>query len=249
MIITIEAVDYRLPVSLLEITLADRIRYDRTYGDALQKELATILKEEEDERKRKSDADRELELMVHYCSVACKTLSFFGNIPLEVVEGTKAEDVLTIYHQFMTELSEETDFSKERERTTSFGWKGDIWVIQSPQLKHDSTMTFGELVDSKQWMKNIETLGTGRWEALLMLCCIYLRKEGEKYTKELAYPEGKRYRLMQTLPLQHALEVGFFLNSSISSYLPIFRSFTPARESHRESTPASTMKPLAGSIS
>jgi len=216
--IRIEGVPYQLPVSLMEITIADRIAFDNTYGKELAEKLKAISEIPE-------EFDRELSFIEYHCELALKTVSFFGKIPLEVLEQTKMDDVLLIYHQTMKALSADVDFKDESFQLSSeFAWNEELWEVAPPELKHDSAMHFGEFLDAKQWMKNLYEFGNDHWEALLMLCCVYFRKKGERYKPELSAEGGERYQLLQNLPLEYALHVGFFLSGSMSSYLRTFPS-------------------------
>lgn len=218
--IKIEGQQYKIPASLLEVTLSDRIEYDREHGKELREKLSKILSQPE-------GVDRDLDLAEYQCDVACRTLSFFGKIPIDIVRQVKLEEVLIIYHEIMQAYSAEANFADEAAPLNlELEWNEEVWCIAPPELKNASSTTFGEFLDAKQAVKNLFELANDRWESLLMLCCIYLRKAGEQYSEELSEEKGTRYQLMQTLPLAHALNVGFFLSASMSSYISTFHSFT-----------------------
>lgn len=219
--IKIDGTEYNIPASLLEVTLADRIEYDKAHGKELREKLSLILKQPEGEI-------RDLDLAEYQCDVACRTLSFFGKIPLDVVRNVKMEEVLIVYYELMQSYSSEANFADESvPLVLKVEWGENEWMIAAPELKNTSSVTFGEFLDAKQAVKNLVEFGNDRWEALLMLCCIYLRKEGEPYNEQLSAENGERYLLMKSLPLQHALQVGFFLSASMSSYISTFHSSTP----------------------
>lgn len=216
--ITIEGVDYDLPTSLSDITLAQRVLYDQTYGKDLRDKLAKIIE-------MKDSMDRELEMGEYQCDLACKSISFFGNVPLHIIQNTALHDVLIIHGECLKAIAQEQSFSDEEFMIDhEIEWNGEVWIINPPELKHTSSTTFGEFLDSKQWVKNLFDLGNERWEALVMLCCIYLRKKGEVYNEILSEENGDRYKIMQTLPLNHALNVGFFLSGSMHTYMKTFHS-------------------------
>jgi len=62
-------------------------------------------------------------------------------------------------------------------------------------------------------------LGSGKWESMLRLCAIYLRKKGEEYKEEFLYEDSERLLLMQQLPMNIAMQVGFFLTGTMNFYL------------------------------
>jgi len=211
--ISIEGVNYTIPVTLSEITIHDRILYDKSYGADLRKEVERIAS-------MPDGFDKEMEALIYHGDLACKTLSHFGKIPMDIIQNTKMEDVFIIYHNAMSFLSQEVNFlSDDWQLKNEFDWDGGAWSIQPPELKHTSKIDFGEFLDSKQIVKNLFELGDERWEALLQLCCVFFRRKDEKYTKELAYENGERYNRLKNLPLEYALNVGFFLKGSMTFYL------------------------------
>lgn len=224
MIITIEGNKYKIPSSISEITLWQRIEFDKKYGIALREQLKKILE-------IKNEMSKELDFSVYHMDLACKTLSFFANIPLDVIQNTAINEVLTLYHHTMKTLSEDVDFRNDDFKLEhEFSWNDETWTIAAPELKYDSTLTFGELLDAKQWIKNLWELGEEKWEALLMLACVYFRKKGERYHEELAYENGERCQLLKKLPLSIALHVGFFLSVTTNFYMKTLRSSVETEE-------------------
>lgn len=222
--IKIEGVEYKVPSSLMEVTLAERIAFDKQYGKALTAQLKKVAE-------MKDSPLREMEFADYHCSLACKTLSFFGKIPLNIVDNTDINHVMAIYHATTRQMGEEVNFSdKDFKLEETIEWEGDIWRIAPPELKHDSKMTTGEFLDAKQWVKNTYELSQEKWESLIGLCCVYMRKVGEPYTKDLIVEDGERFKLMQRLPMPYALNVGFFLINTIASYMKTFRSSIQAKE-------------------
>lgn len=218
MTITIDGTDYRLPATLMDVTLADRIEYDVQYGKELKERLAKI-------SDMKDGIDKDMDFTEYQLDVACKTLSFFGKIPLDIVRNTSVQDVLIVYESVMKYMSEDTNFAElEFALNHSFEWNEATWVIAPPELKQGSTTTFGEFLDAKQAVKNLWELGQDKWGAMLTLACVYFRKQGEAYHESLSYEGSDRYDLMKTLPLEYALHIGFFLNASISGYMRTFPS-------------------------
>lgn len=222
--ITIEGIQYRIPASLMDITLAERVEFDNQHGKELKKKLSAITE-------MKDTVEREMEFTDYHLQLACKTLSFFGKIPLEIVENTQIEEVLAIYHHTMRGYSDDVDFlNKEFELVHEFYWKDETWVIAAPILKHDSIMTFAEFLDAKQSVKNLYELGDEKWGALVNLACVYFRKKGEDYQTAFISEDGERYKLMQTLPLMYALHVGFFLKGLMALYRQTYHSSSQIAE-------------------
>ena len=212
MTISIENITYTLPASLMDVTLQQRIDFDKQYGKDLRSKLKAIAE-------AKDSIPREMDFTEYTLDLACKTLSFFGDIPLDVIQNTNILEVLEVYHRVMRAMTDETNFQDpDFKLVQEFVWMGEEWVIQPPELKNDSKMTFGEFIDSKQIVQDLYQLGEQKWESLLGLSSIYFRKKGEAYSESLSNVEGKRYQLLKTLPLEYALHVGFFLSASLVSY-------------------------------
>ncbi len=197
-----------LPTSLSEITLGDRIRFYHEYGKELDETVNRINAMEEGPLK-------DLEWAHFNIDIACKTFSFFTGIDLDVVrEAESLTTILQIYSIIKACLLEEPELQEQR----SFNWNGEVWEIASPILGPDNKITFGEFTDSKQILQDIYELGQGKWESLRRLCAIYLRKKGEAYDKTFALDNSLRLELMNKLPMDIALHVGFFLKSSMHIY-------------------------------
>lgn len=226
--VRIEGVEYNIPSSLMEVTLGERIAFDRQYGKALREQLQKIIDMKGGKKVKVEDEEmditKEMDFVEYHCSLACKSVSFFGKIPLHIVESTDIMHVLAVYHAATQAISQDVDFSADHQLVREFWWNDEKWVIAPPELSSNSKMSFGEFLDAKQWVKNTYEFSQQKWDALLGLCCVYFRREGEPYSKEMIEEGGQRYKLMETLPLQYALEVGFFLKSSIDFYLKIFHS-------------------------
>jgi hypothetical protein len=67
-------------------------------------------------------------------------------------------------------------------------------------------------------VKALNELGKGIWESMPTLAAIFLQKEGETFSEELISGDSERIKLMYELPMDIALSVAFFLQSSMSLY-------------------------------
>lgn len=219
--IKIEGTEYSLPASLAEITLQRRIEYDRAYGQYFRGELEKI--KAMPEASEQDSFARGLALSEYYCQLAFRTVAFYGAIPDDVLQQVKLEDILLLYDVSMRVLSEEIDYNDPSTPIVlEHSFNEELWQIAPPELTHESKMTFGEFLDAKQTTKDLIEFGNEHWEALLRLCCVYFRKKGERYHKSMITEGGERYRLLQQLPLDIALHVGFFFLHSMNIYLTTF---------------------------
>lgn len=204
-----------IPSSLDEFKLKDRIRFQTVYGSAYEKKI-------EEANKISDEVMKEAELSIIYFENMLNTFSFFSGIDRDSLEQSEyVDDIASIYLQCMKGLiEEENDIKLEDE----YVWNGEIWQIQPPYLNTASKMKFGELIDSKQIVKEMIEFGGGKWEAMPYLCAIYFRKKGEEYTSEFTNEESDRLKLMYELPMAFALRVGFFLSSSLNGYINTYHS-------------------------
>lgn len=208
-----------LPSSLAEITLGQRIAFHNEHGKELEEALTGILEMEE-------GFERSMVEMEFTMQQAIRSFAFFTGADLEAVRESEClSDILAVYHACLRGLLEEEEVVELRGRYT---WKGEKWELAPPVLENSSAMTFGEFIDSKNIVQQLNQLGNGRWEALQALCAIYLRKAGEAYDKTFADEGSERYQMMAGLPMDIAIEVAFFLSSSLSIYLNTSASLTTA---------------------
>lgn len=204
------------PSSLSEFTLGQRIAFHTEHGELLDKMLESILAMED-------ESEREIEMMNLHLEKMFRTFAFFAGCTLEAVKDDKfIDDVARIYYACLSVLFDE---EKNIELQQSFAWKDEEWVIATPELKHGDRMKFGEFIDAKQTIKNMADLGKDKWEAMLPLCAIYLRKKDEPYKQEFLYEGSDRMEEMKQLPMNIAMQVGFFLNSIVNFYLNTLQSF------------------------
>lgn len=209
---------YNIPASLYDVKLWDRIEFDRMHGVILREQLKKI-------SEMKEGPARDLDFTEYHGGLACRTLSFFGKIPYEIVIDADLTDVLTIYHHTMKGYSEDVDFGNDQfELNRVFHWQNEEWVIQPPELKQDSIMTFGEFLQAKQWVKSTWELSEEKWDAMHGLACVYFRKKGEAFSEDFMNEGNERNELMKRLPLEYAIHLGFFFRDSMNSYLNTLRS-------------------------
>lgn len=214
--ININGVNYNYPSSLMAISLQQRIDFDNKYGKDIRKKLEKITEITD-------PVVKETEFTGYHMELACKTLAFFANIPLHIVEQTDIRQVLLVYHNTMKNFSEDVDFAnKDQDVQYMFEWNGATWKISAPELTNNSTMTFGEFITAKQVVQDMIEYGQEKYGALLKLCCVYCRKEGEAFDESFVDEEGERYKLMKTLPLQYGLNTGFFFLNTMRTWIDTF---------------------------
>jgi hypothetical protein len=220
MTIIVNDTEITLPSSKSEFTLGQRIAFEQEHGNLLSKMWKSIL-EMEDEN------DRKIEMVTFHFEKMFRVFSFFTAIDLDVVrESDFVDQIADIYYNQLAALVD-NDHPKELKRQFSFN--DEIWILPEIELKHGDKLGFGEVIDSKQRVKDMEEVEMSRAEQLLPISAIYLRRQGEDYQEEFLYEGSERLNVMQKLPMDIADHVGFFLTSlmitcfRISTYLKSLR--------------------------
>ena len=236
--ITINGTEKIIPSSLDQITLRQKIDFHNLHGKLLDKMLDGILSMPE-------DMDKQMELIQFHFEKMIRTLSFFTGCTPEAIKETEYLD--TIVNLYWANLKVFMEDEQKIELKPEYVWLDEVWTIHPPLLKQESRMTFGEFIDAKQVVKDFYDLGKGRWEALLPLCAIFFRKKGEAYQESFLYEGSERLQLTETLPLDKALCVAFFLTSSLNGYLSISRSSGLPDPSRPEDIRTSILTAMGGS--
>lgn len=204
---------YKFPTSLSEITLRQRIDFDKFYGKSILDKQNQVYKFDEVGNKLPVD---EIDELMFNIEIANKNFSFFTGISLEEVEkNISIENVLNIYHNCFSLLYQQQNDIKLQE---SYFWNGDLWFIEKPELTYQTQITFNELIVSKQIVKQMHDLGAGNWESMVYLAAIFLKREGEQFSESWLEPTSARVKIMHDLPMNIAIAVGFFLAISTSLY-------------------------------
>lgn len=204
---------YQFPTALSDITLQQRIEFDKVHGAAIIELQNQIYKTDDAGKSLPVD---EVDELFFNISVANKNFSFFTGIPLsEVEKNIPIETVLNIYHSCFQVLYEQQENITLQE---DYLWNDEFWFIEKPQLTYQSSITFNELIVSKQIVKQIHDLGAGQWESMPYLAAIFLKRENEVFDESWLTPDSERVKMMYNLPMDIAISVGFFLAISTSLF-------------------------------
>lgn len=215
--LVINNTEVNIPSDLSEITLGQRIRFQEKCGNLLDEIHKSIMAISD-------ETEREIELVHYQFLVMVHSMSFFMDTTIEAIQNSIFIDQIThIYYSCLSIVfqQESQELSKPKE---SFIWKGEEWVLDPPVLKNGDRMTFGEFIDSKQIVQDLFRLGKNKWEALIPLSAIFLRKLNEAYDESFLYEGSDRLKLMEELPMDIAIHVAFFLSNSVSMYTKPFQS-------------------------
>lgn len=221
MMIDINGTIHNVPSDLSQITLKQFSEYYEKFGRALDEELSAIFE----------DGADEMLLQLHIDKEALSWYSFWTGWDFFSSTDVELTDLL-IQYRAVRELLKDSE-TESREYPMDVEWDGGMWRIQDFRVVPGSIMSFNEIITGKEVVRQIESIGQGRWDALVYLCCIYFRKVSEPYKDDLL---TERMDLMGTLPLNHAMAVAFFLSSSISIFKSHLLSLdTEAQEKHQQS--------------
>jgi len=215
MLFTFEGNTYNYPSTLAEMSLRQRIDFQQTYGAELEAKRIEIAE--------MPDGDlKENELEYWGVLLAVKTFSFLTGIPFEKAsKEISLYDIMDIYYDHMATLFAEPTGKPKNE----FTWNGVLWELCNPIMTHDNKITFNEFLLGKEVMRQMLALGKGKWDAMPYLCAIYLRPKGEQFEEAKV---NERLEMMLDLPMDIALQVGFFLTSLMTVYSKAFQSFRTA---------------------
>ena len=203
-----------IPASTAEITLKQKIDFQAQYGDELDLMAKSI--------SEMKDLEKELETLQFQFEQMFRTFAFFTNTTVEALKESEFIDkIASIYYSCLSQMN---TLDEIQDLVQTHEWNGEEWVIDHPQLKNGDRITFGEFIDAKQIIQNMLGLSKNRWECLIPLCAIFLRKKDELYDQSFLYEDSERLKLMETVPLSIALHVGFFLSISLSIYTQTFQS-------------------------
>lgn len=205
--IIINDIKHVIPSDLSQIPLGKFVQWYQQYGKALDLELMAIFDKGLDSFEQSLDID------THVDKEALAWYSFFTGFDFFNSTDIDLTDML-IQYRVLRSLLKDSE-SEARQFPMVFDWNNEQWVIQDFKVVPGSNMSFNEVITAKEVVRQIDKIGQGKWEALVYLCCIYLRKPNEPYKDEFL---TSRFSLMETLPMSIAMSVAFFLSSSISIF-------------------------------
>ena len=198
-----------IPTTLAEITLGQRIAFFEQYGKALDAKLKNIQATEDDELKLIA-----LDMLADERAIA--TLAFYSGLTFEEVTKYVPAEYVLIIDAVIQDLLTQEETTLTAERTIVFD--NEEWHLQPTVISRSHPLTAGEYVDAKQIIKDLITEERSSYEVLHRLACIFLRKYQEPYNPLFVEAENERYQKLLQLPLDAALQVGFFLNNWIQAF-------------------------------
>jgi len=211
----LEGLTISYPEGQHEVTLQDAITFYDQYG----LELANRAKEIDE---LEDGLTKELEAIRIGVDQAFSLISLFSGHTIETLHNH-----LSIYHAmaFSKEKLEHLLNSTDEGFKLQFTHKGETLFLQEPSLTPKSKCEFGEIIDSKVMIQNIVEEKKSRWEMLLYVAAIFLRREGEPYSEEFIFDDSGRLNIYRLLPLDIAIQIGAWydsFNQYLYDYFPVF---------------------------
>ncbi|MBX3241027.1 MAG: hypothetical protein KIT80_16090 [Chitinophagaceae bacterium] len=178
-----------------EVTINQFLEFQRLHADLITE---TSYREPDLE-----EWEKEFQFQLHLERLSAAWASFFAGMELYGSIGHDIAQLLASEYAVFIDIIN----SSLKEPVTNYTatWKDETWEIQDFVVDPASGMTFNEVITSKEVMRQLYSLGKGKWDSLPYLACIFLRKKDEPFTDDLILEGSERMELMQRLPLNHAL--------------------------------------------
>ena len=215
--VTINDIVHQVPFDLNIITLGEFLEYQEQYGRALDEQLHEILEKQYEGDPDDMELMRTFDLERHLDNEGLAWFSFWTKHDLfEVKDVPFVAPVLDNFRFFRNMLKDQTLESQSYPLEIEF--EDEQWEINDFVITPANSMTFNEIITSKEVMRQTYAIGRGKWDALPYLCAIFLRKKGELFSDDMIEEDGERLKIINRLPLMHALQVAFFLSSCVISW-------------------------------
>lgn len=212
-------IEKNIPFELAGITLGQFIEYYDKYGRELDVKLDELIGKTYESQEEK-ELNQELDINTHIDEECIAWVSYWTGFSFEdIKDKPDILPVLSEYRKFREKLKQSEDLAKTLSGLIE--WDGDKWEVQDYTVNPSSSMTFNEIITSKEIIRQIHALGKKKWDALPYLCAIFLRKVDEPFSDDFLKDGSERMKLMQSLPMNYAIQVAFFLSSCVNTWRDI----------------------------
>lgn len=223
--VIINGAAHEVPFDPAAILLEDFIAYHKEYGKDLDIKLNEILDKIYTGEEEEQTAQRNLDLEDHLDTEGLCWYSFWTKFDL--LESRQHPSIIPLLSQYrvLRHLLRNTEDVAADSFPVDIDWNGETWHIADFKINPTSEMSFNEIITSKEIMRQVHSIGAGKWEGMPYLCAVYLRRKGETFTDDLVQDGGERMGLFRKLPLNIAMTVAFFLNICVSIWSKALASF------------------------
>lgn len=218
---------YRYPTGPEDVTFGQFVGYLDLAEKAPQiiKDLEQAVTDGDEERIQEIAAQMTPKVMAKdVYPYFAKVVSYFTNIPFALLIGEEGPgmnvgQLEALYHIILKALAPPADYEYQK----TFEWKGETWVIPDRLMENASVIEFAEAAQFQAVMAEAKN---GHFRALVDVCAVILRKEGETYTDNI-YKRNRR--LFDDLPLSIVWRVAFFLMRRSAKLSRDFQIYTASR--------------------
>lgn len=224
--IVINGEECHVPSDVSSISLGRYIEWYEAYGRELDEELDEAVKKDykkaliengvENPSNEEVEEFIEMALESHIDKEAMAWYTFWTGADFESYAQSNDLIDFLVNYRIIRNLLHNSEIEAEHQ-PISFNWNGEDWRIQEYKITPGSGMTINEIITSKEVIRQLKKLEKSKWESMLYLAAIYLRKVDEQFKDEMIYEGSERLELMKQLPLNYAFRVAFFLKSCLSS--------------------------------
>jgi hypothetical protein len=211
MTLTINDIDYEIPFDPQWIKLDDYIEFQNQYGKKLDEDLQKIF-----ENDKLDPYEQEIALEDHIDNEAIAWFSFWSKVDLTVAKNTPSIEPALYHYRILRSIFLDSEKEAEEKFMEPFVFEEETWYLQDWKVNPANTMTFNEIITSKEIIRQARKFSMGKWASMKYLCAVFLRKKNEPFSDELIWEGSERLILMGSMPVAYAMRVGFFLLSCVS---------------------------------
>lgn len=218
MTITIEGVDYTLPDNLRAVPLTRYVDWQTAAGlDLSQRRIEAAAIDDPE--------DQEVEMAVIFLDTITQTLSFFGEIPMDIVRTLEINVVIDAITRSEVGWITVPGYI---ETPTSFDWMTDSWHIESPDIPvEDMTYDdFNAMINIARWLTEYNK---GNWANFHELAAVYL--VGSEGTAPVLHPDSDRVAMMMDLPMDIGVALAQAFTSEMATFTSIINQYADAHYS------------------
>ncbi len=207
----INGVDYRVPLSVVDITLRTHLAII-AQEENMPPELRLIVEEKDaatralmSKRLKKSVYAKTF--IPYYASI----VSTATGIPREVLLGDRTHQgmpVATLENWYWQIMAAYANF-EYKPGLSSFQINGQTWTLPAGNMEKG---TFGEFAEAAQYEDHVADVAAGNWGAMPYVMAVLLRPEGEPFDPDTFDDVvEERAEIMRGLTMDVAYQVSFFL--------------------------------------
>jgi len=202
---------YTVPSNVADIKLGTFIDWTNQYGKAFDEELKVIsLNDALDSHTKELLIDSLLD------NEAAAWFSFHTGHDFNELMQRDTQAILAVIYSYKNlRYLLKTSELEAYNFPNIIEFNNEEWRIQDFKVDAKSSMTFNEIITSKEALRQIQSLGLGMWDGMPYLCAMFLRKKDEPFKDEFLFEDSERLLLMHQLPLNYAFAVAFFLSSCV----------------------------------